>query len=164
MTMSKIRWFVLLVACGAVAMMWPSKAAAQNVPFKVYITGLTQLDGDVDPIDGIIADYYAKVTINGVQQDNKNGSGACNDGDDFSTGILIPFQLFNWFSKIPECSAPTPWVFTQMVAAGQPVHVHIEIWDFDTLFSDDQADIKIGAGQLARLHRGPEREWRQVGR
>jgi len=143
--MSKIRWFALLVACGALAMIWPSKAAAQNVPFKVYITGLTQLDTGFDPIDGPIADFYAKVTINGVQQDNKNGSGACNDGNGLG-GIIVPFPLFNWFDKISECSVSTPWVFTQMVPAGQPVHVHLEIWDFDSLTGDDEADLKVGPG------------------
>ena len=145
MTMSKIRSFGVLLACAA-ALAGPSTLAAQNVPFKVYITGLTQLDAGFDPVDGPIADFYAKVTINGVQQDNKNGSGACNDGDTLFSGILVPYQLFNWFDKDPVCSLPTPWVFTQMVPAGQAVHVHIEIWDYDTLFSDDQADIKIGDG------------------
>jgi uncharacterized repeat protein (TIGR01451 family) len=127
-------------------MMWPSKAAAQNVPFKVYITGLTQLDSGIDPLDGPIGDFYARVTINGVQQDNKNGSGACNDGNGIDTVLLVPAPIFIWFSKIPECSVATPWVFTQMVPAGQPVQVHIEIWDFDSLTSDDQMDIKIGPG------------------
>ncbi len=145
MTLSKIRLLAVLLACVA-PLAWSSPLAAQNVPFKVYITGLTQLDTDFDPVDGPIADFYAKVTINGVQQDNKNGSGACNDGDTIFTGILVPFPLFSWFSKIPECTVSTPWVFTQMVPAGQPVHVHIEIWDFDTLFGDDEADLKVGDG------------------
>ncbi|HXZ80247.1 MAG TPA: hypothetical protein VEG30_09980 [Terriglobales bacterium] len=144
MRMWNMRWFVLVFGCAAL-MTLSSKASAQNVPFKVYITGLTQLDTGFDPIDGPIADFYAKVTINGVQQDNKNGSGACNDGNGLG-GIIVPFPLFNWFQKISECNLPTPWVFTQMVPAGQPVHVHIEIWDFDSLTGDDQADIKVGPG------------------
>ena len=149
MTMLKIRWFAVLLACAA-SLAWSSTLAAQNVPFKVYITGLTQLDAGFDPVDGPIADFYAKVTINGVQQDNKNGSGACNDGNGLG-GILVPYQLFSWFTKDPVCSLPTPWVFTQMVPAGQAVHVHIEIWDFDSLSGDDQADIKIGPGNALDL-------------
>ena len=139
-----VRWFALLLACAA-SVTWSPAVAAQNVPFKVYITGLTQLDAEVDPVDGPIGDYYAKVTINGVEQSNKGDSGACNDGNGIG-GILVPYQLFDWFRKDPVCSVPTPWVFTQQVPAGQPVQVHIEIWDYDTVSSDDQADIKIGPG------------------
>ncbi len=120
-------------------------AAAENVPFKVYITELWQLDATVDPGAGLIADYYAKVTINGLTQDN---NGACND--ESLTGISVPLQMFKNFNRIPQCKAPTPWVFSQQVPAGQPVYVTIEIWDTDTVF-DDQADAKPGDGLAVEL-------------
>ena len=43
-------------------MCWSSPASAQNqtVPFKVYITELWQLDDNMDPLIGAIADFYAK--------------------------------------------------------------------------------------------------------
>jgi len=127
----------------------PSAAVAQEVPFKVYITELWQLDAGVDPFLGYMGDYYAKVTINGVTQNN---NGACDD--ETSTGILVPFRLFRNFDRVSDCSAKTPWVFSQQVPAGQPVHVTIEIWDSDLHF-DDQADAKPGAGKSIELDVDP---------
>jgi hypothetical protein len=98
------RSIVILFLCLA-AMSMSSSAGAQTVPFKVYITALWQLDTNVDPVIGVIGDYYAIVTINGVQMSNKQGSdGACND--ETSTGILVPFQLFNYFNAIPSAVSP----------------------------------------------------------
>ena len=68
----------------------------------------------VDQGLGYMGDYYARVTIIGVEHSN---GGACDDST--STGILVPFQLFKNFSKTSDCSARTPWVFTQQVPAGQ---------------------------------------------
>ena len=68
--------FVAGVAVCLAGLTWVSPAAAQDVPFKVYITELWQLDAGVDPGLGFMGDYYAKVTINGVEQNN---SGACDD-------------------------------------------------------------------------------------
>ena len=118
------------------ALAWSSPAQAQTVPFKVFITELWQLDVGVDPGIGLIGDYYAKVTINGVEQNN---SGACDDGLS-PAGIIVPLQLFKNFTKISECKAKTPWVFSQQVPVGQPVHVRIQIFDSD-LVSDDEADL-----------------------
>lgn len=126
-----------------------SPAIAQDVSCKVLITELWQLDSGVDPGLGYIGDYYAKVWINGVEQNN---NGACND--ETSTGILVPFQLFKNFSRISECSAKTPWVFSRQVPAGQPVHVKIEIWDSDLQF-DDPADAKPGDGDSIELDVDP---------
>jgi hypothetical protein len=120
-------------------------AAAQNVPFKVYVTELWQLDSGVDPGIGLIADYYARVTINGVELDN---DGACDDGS--LTGILVPYQLFRNFDKASECGARTPWVFSRDVPANQPVTVKIQIFDSDTAF-DDEADLKPGSGSAIEL-------------
>jgi uncharacterized repeat protein (TIGR01451 family) len=127
----------------------PPAAVAQDVPFKVYITELWQLDAGVDPVIGFMGDYYAKVTINGVTQNN---NGACDD--ETSTGIIVPFRLFKNFDRVPDCSAKTPWAFSRQVPAGQPVHVTIEIWDSDTIF-DDQADAKPGAGNSIELDVDP---------
>ncbi|HEX2455273.1 MAG TPA: hypothetical protein VHI99_16360 [Vicinamibacterales bacterium] len=134
---------------------WSSPAFAQNqtVPFKLYITELWQLDVDQDIGIGVIGDFYAKVTINGVEHDNKQGGdGACND--ESSTGLIVPLQLFKNFKKIPECQVSTPWVFSQQVPAGQPVHVRIQIFDTDTLF-DDEADLKVGAGDAINIDVNP---------
>jgi len=52
--------------CGAIVLLflavlaWSSPAGAQTVPFKVYITELWQLDTNVDPVIGVIGDYYAQ--------------------------------------------------------------------------------------------------------
>jgi uncharacterized repeat protein (TIGR01451 family) len=127
----------------------PPAAVAQDVPFKVYITELWQLDAGVDPVIGFMGDYYAKVTINGVTQSN---NGACDD--ETSSGIVVPFRLFKNFDRVSDCSTKTPWIFSQQVPAGQPVHVTIEIWDSDTVF-DDQADAKPGAGNSIELDVDP---------
>ncbi len=124
-------------------------AIAQEVPFKVYISELWQLDGGVDPLRGYVGDYYAKVTINGITQSNE---GACEETS--SSGIIVPYQLFKNFSRVDYCKATTPWVFSQQVPAGQPVHVTIEIWDSDENF-DDQADAKPGAGGAIELDVDP---------
>jgi len=92
-----------------------------------------------------MGDYYAKVTINGVTQDN---NGACSEGS--SSGIYVPFQLFKNFDRVDACKTTTPWVFSQQVPAGQPVHVTIEIWDSDEYY-DDQADAKPGDGSAIEL-------------
>jgi len=127
-----------------------SPANAQTVPFKVFITELWQLDTGVDLGIGLIGDYYAKVTINGVEQSNQ---GACDDGLS-PNGIIVPLQLFKNFTKISECSAKTPWVFSQQVTVGQPVHVRIQIFDSD-LISDDEADLKVGDGNAINLEVNP---------
>jgi hypothetical protein len=135
------------------ALAWSSPAFAQTVPFKLYITELWQLDVDQDIGIGVIGDFYAKVTINGVEHDNKQGGdGACND--ESSTGLIVPLQLFKNFKKIPECQVSTPWVFSQQVPAGQPVHVRIQIFDTDTLF-DDEADLKVGDGDAINIDVNP---------
>jgi uncharacterized repeat protein (TIGR01451 family) len=127
----------------------PSLAMAQDVPFKVYITELWQLDAGVDPGLGFMGDYYAKVTINGVTQDN---NGACDE--ETSSGIIVPFQVFKNFTRVPDCSAKTPWMFSQMVPAGQPVHVKIQIFDSDLVF-DDEGDAKPGDGNAVELDVDP---------
>jgi uncharacterized repeat protein (TIGR01451 family) len=124
---------------------WPSPADAQTVPFKVFITEVWQLDADVDPIVGLIGDYYAKVTINGVEQDN---NGACDDTS--LTGIIVPLRLFKNFARDSACSAKTPWVFTAQVPPGQPVQVRIQIFDTDTIF-DDEGDANPGNGSAIDL-------------
>ena len=114
------------------------------VPFKLYISELWQLDINQDIALGVIGDFYAKVTINGVEHRNdSSGDGACDD--ETSTGLIVPLQLFKNFKKIPQCSKRTPWDFTQLVPAGQPVHVRIQIFDADAVF-DDEADLKVGDG------------------
>jgi len=146
MKILNLRWVVILFL---VALSLPRPADAQMVPFKIYITSLWQLDTGVDPGVGVIGDYYAVVTVNGVQMSNKQGSdGACND--ESSTGILVPFPLFNYFDKISQCGVKTPWVFTTQVPAGQPVHVNIDLFDAD-LISDDEADLKVGSGSSLNL-------------
>jgi uncharacterized repeat protein (TIGR01451 family) len=126
-------------------------AIAQDVPFKVYITSLWQLDLIDSPPAGLKGDYYAKVTINGVTQNNY---GACDDGFSLS-GLLVPFQLFDYFNRDSECSAATPWVFSQQVPASQPVHVTIEIWDKNEVLSDSEADAKPGSGLAVELDVDP---------
>src|SRR5262245_34374429 len=143
--MKAVKPAVILVLCLA-SLTWSAPARAQNstVPFKVYITELWQLDDGMDPVIGVIADFYAKVTINGVEQSNQQGDeGACDSTT--STGILVPFRMFKNFDRISECKVRTPWTFTQNVPAGQSVHVKIQIFDKDT-FSDDEADLKEGEG------------------
>jgi hypothetical protein len=132
----------VFLAVAVVVLAWTTSAQAQTqtVPFKVYITELWQLDTNVDPVVGVIGDYYARVTINGVSHDNK---GACRDG--LTSGLVVPFRLFSYFDRIAECSARTPWLFTQDVPAGQKVHVKIQVFDEDDLF-DDEADLLIGDG------------------
>lgn len=142
-TLNRFALAICLVGLAAVAV--PSRAAAQNVPFKVFITELWQLDAGVDPVIGMVGDYYARVTINGVEQSN---GGACDDGS--STGILVPLQLFKNFNAASECGAKTPWLFTRDVPAGQPVTVKIQIFDSDTAF-DDEADAKPGSGNAVTL-------------
>ena len=139
------RCAIAICLCGLVALALPSGAAAQNVPFKVFITELWQLDAGVDPVLGLIGDYYAKVTINGVEQSN---SGACDDGS--STGILVPLQLFKNFNAASACGAKTPWMFTRDVPAGQPVTVRIQIFDSDAAF-DDEADARPGSGNSVNI-------------
>src|SRR5580765_6318679 len=119
-TLKKVLKTIPLLFLSALA--WSSPATAQTVPFKVFITELWQLDVGVDPGLGLIGDYYAKITINGVEHSNQ---GACDDG--FSpNGIIVPLRLFKNFDKISECSAKTPWVFSQQVPVGQTVHVRIQ--------------------------------------
>ena len=114
------------------------------VPFKLFITELWQLDVDQDIGIGVIGDFYAKVTINGTEQQNKFlFLGACDDIS--STGLVVPLQLFKNFKKIPQCNQRTPWDFSQLVPAGEPVHVRIQIFDADQIF-DDEADLKVGDG------------------
>ena len=124
----------------------PSRTLAQPqmVPFKLFITELWQLDDDQDPLVGLIGDFYARVTINGVEHRNDDsGDGACDD--ESSLGIVVPLQLFKNFTKIPQCSKRTPWDFSQLVPAGEPVHVHIQIFDAD-LALDDELDLKLADG------------------
>jgi hypothetical protein len=124
----------------------PSRTLAQPqmVPFKLFITELWQLDDDQDPIVGLIGDFYARVTINGVEHRNDDsGDGACDD--ESSLGIVVPLQLFKNFRKIPQCSKRTPWDFSQLVPAGEPVHVRIKIFDAD-LALDDELDLKLADG------------------
>src|SRR5262245_6753600 len=90
---------VLVCVLFLAALSWATPAAAGDVPFKVYITELWQLDAGVDPGLGFIGDYYAKITVNGVDINNR---GACSD--ETSTGIIVPLQLFKNFSAIPECN------------------------------------------------------------
>jgi uncharacterized repeat protein (TIGR01451 family) len=124
-------------------------ALAQNVPFKVYITKLVQLDSGVDPGLGYLGDYYAKVTINGVEQSNP---GACNE--ETSSGIIVPYELFDNFSADGNCSARTPWAFSRLVPPGQTVHVKIQIVDSDLAFDDD-ADAKPGSGYAVEFDVDP---------
>jgi uncharacterized repeat protein (TIGR01451 family) len=131
------------------AIAWAAPAEAQTVPFKVFITELWQLDTGVDPGIGLIGDYYAKVTINGVQA---SGGGSCND--ESTTGMIVPFQLFKNLSRIPECGSPTPWVFSRDVPAGQTVHVKIQLFDSDLVF-DDEADLKFGEGSAIEMDVNP---------
>ena len=139
------RGAIAALALCLAALAWPSGAAAQTAPFKVHITELTQLD-NIDPGLGYIGDFYAKVTINGVEQSNK---GACDDTT--STGIVTPFNLFKNFQAINECRhAKTPWVFTLEVPTNQPVTVKIQIIDDDLGF-DDEADLKPGDGKSINL-------------
>ena len=131
----------------------PARAQAQTVPFKLYITELWQLDVNQDIGIGVIGDFYANVTINGVQQTNKQGGdGACDD--ETSTGLVVPLRLFRNFDRIPDCHVKTPWAFTQQVPAGQPVHVKIDIFDTDTIF-DDEADLKVGDGDAIEFDVDP---------
>jgi len=119
----------------------------------VYITELWQLDINQDIGLGVIGDFYARVTINGVEQDNKQGGdGACND--ETSTGLIVPMQLFKNFKKIPECQVRTPWTFSRSVPAGQPVHVKIQVFDTDAIF-DDEADLKVGDGDAIEFDVDP---------
>jgi uncharacterized repeat protein (TIGR01451 family) len=140
---------VFPVAALLLLVLAPSAAVAQNVPFKVYITELWQLDDGVDPFLGYMGDYYAKVTINGATHSN---NGACDD--ETSTGILVPFQLFKNFSRVSDCGSKTPWIFTEQVPAGQLVHVKIEIWDTDAAF-DDPGDAMPGSGDSIELDVDP---------
>jgi hypothetical protein len=111
---------------------------------------LWQLDAGVDPVAGYMADYYAKITVNGI---DINNSGACDE--ETSSGIIVPFQLFKNFDAVSECSGfKTPWVFTFKVPANQPVHVKIEIFDSDSFFDDD-ADLKPGDGDDINLDIDP---------
>ena len=140
------RALAAVVFC-VVSLAWSSPAEAQTVPFKVFITELWQLD-QVDGPLGFIGDYFAKVTINGVEQSNK---GACSDT--LSTGLVTPFRLFQNFRAIDECGR-TPWVFTAQVPAGQPVHVKIQLFDEDLVF-DDEGDAKPGDGKAVELDVNP---------
>ena len=137
------------------AAMWASPARAQPpmVPFKLYITELWQLDDIQDIGLGVIGDFYANVTINGVGQSNKQGGdGACDDTT--STGLIVPLRLFRNFDRIPDCHVKTPWAFSQQVPAGQPVHVKIQIFDTDAIF-DDEADLKVGDGDAIEFDVDP---------
>lgn len=137
------------------AAMWASPARAQPpmVPFKLYITELWQLDDIQDIGIGVIGDFYANVTINGVGQSNKQGGdGACDDTT--STGLIVPLRLFRNFDRIPDCHVKTPWAFSQQVPAGQPVHVKIQIFDTDAIF-DDEADLKVGDGDAIEFDVDP---------
>jgi len=150
-----LRGVVIIPFLCLVALMSASPALAQNqtVPFKVYITELWQLDINQDIGIGVIGDWYARVTINGVEQDNKQGGdGACDDTT--STGLIVPLQLFKNFKRIPECQVRTPWVFSQQVPAGQPVHVKIQVFDTDTIF-DDEGDLKVGDGDAIEFDVDP---------
>ena len=119
-------------------------AAAQTVPFKVYITELWQLD-TVDTGLGYMGDYYASVTINGASQSN---NGACDDPT--SGGIIVPFQLFKNFSKVSDCSHRTPWAFTRQLTPGGPITVKIQVFDSDLAF-DDEGDAIEGPGSAIEI-------------
>ena len=140
--MRTLRQLPLLMAfLTMAALSWAAPASAADVPFKVYITELWQLDDNMDPGVGVIADFFAKVFVNGTEINN---FGACDDST--STGILVPFRMFKYFDAISQCSAfRTPWVFTYTVPAGQPVHVKIQIFDADFILHD-HADLKPGDG------------------
>ena len=146
-----------LLCLAATAWSSPARAQSQMIPFKVYITELWQLDINQDIGLGVIGDFYAKVTINGVEHDNKQGGdGACDD--ETSTGLIVPLRLFKYSDKIPDCHVRTPWVFSQQVPAGQPVHVRIQIFDTDTIF-DDEADLKVGDGDAIEFDVSPAGTW-----
>jgi hypothetical protein len=134
---------------------WSSSPLAQpqTVPFKLYITELWQLDVNQDIGIGVIADFYAKVTINGAELDNKQGGdGACDD--ETSTGLVVPLRLFRNFDAISDCHVKTPWAFSRQVPVGQPVHVKIQIFDTDTIF-DDEADLKVNDGDAIEFDVDP---------
>jgi hypothetical protein len=144
---------ICLVILSAVSWSPPVRAQAQMVPFKLYLTELWQLDDIQDIGIGVIGDFYANVTINGVEQSNKQGGdGACDD--ETSTGLVVPLRLFRNFDRIPDCHVKTPWAFTQQVPAGEKVHVKIQIFDTDTIF-DDEADLKVGDGDAIEFDVDP---------
>ena len=131
----------------------PARAQPPTVPFKLYLTELWQLDINQDIGIGVIGDFYANVTINGVGQSNKQGGdGACDDTT--STGLIVPLMLFRNFDRITDCHVKTPWAFSQQVPAGQPVHVKIQIFDTDAIF-DDEADLKVGDGDAIEFDVDP---------
>ena len=109
-------------------------ALAATRPVTLTINELDQL-GSFDPTT--LGDFYAKVTINGNEQDTSE--------IDFTN----PFDGF----IIPTGNLlPSPWVVTQNVPSDAvTVPVHIEIWDSDFPDGDDQADINPGAGQAIDL-------------
>jgi uncharacterized repeat protein (TIGR01451 family) len=135
---------ILPILCLA-AVVWPSPASAQNVPFKLMVTELWQLDENIDRGIGWIGDFYAVITINGREQHNKI---ACRDST--SGGIIVPFRLFKYGDKISQCGAETPWQFTEQVPRGQPVRVRIQVFDSDEFF-DDEMDLKPGDGNAIDL-------------
>lgn len=146
-TLSRPPVLVLLLVFAALC--WPARAGAQTVPFKVYLTKLVQLDAGVDPVLGLLGDYYAKVTIDGMEQDNR---GAC-DGPDVN-GLIVPFELFEYFGAESHCGARTPWVFTRMLTPDHVVHVAIQIYDEDAVF-DDEADAIPGPNKGFNLYVDP---------
>src|SRR5262245_64514001 len=115
MNIQKRAWIAVPLVCLAI-LLSPSHPAAQPqmVPFKVFITELWQLDILQDVVLGGIGDFYAKITINGVEHSNK---GACRD--DLLDNSVIPMLIFKNFGAIDACKAKTPWAFTQHVPAGQ---------------------------------------------
>ena len=132
------------------ALAWSSPADAQTVPFKVFITELWQLDDERRSGDR----RHRRLLRQGDDQRRRTGQQGGLQRWDVTTGIIVPFQLFKNFNKIPECSAKTPWVFSQQVPVGQPVHVRIQIFDEDLVF-DDEADLKVGDGNAINLDVNP---------
>ena len=95
-------------------------AQTQMVPFKLFITELWQLDVDQDIGLGVIGDFYAKVTINGTEHQNKFLFRGLRRRIS-STGLVVPLQLFKNFKKIPQCSqVGRPGTFRSQVPAGEP--------------------------------------------
>lgn len=115
-----------------------SAGFVQARPVTVTVTYLEQL-GPIEG-DGSWGDFYAKATINGTTIDNS------------AHHLDYPFDPFTTFLIPSGPLLPSPWVLSLNVPDElNSVPVRIEIWDYDSVTSDDQADISPSSKRVVDL-------------
>jgi uncharacterized repeat protein (TIGR01451 family) len=130
---SRARQIVLLILVIAILLSFASPAMAGTRPVTLTIWYLEQL-GDLDVATR--GDFYAEVSINGVEQSTSALDFGFPDSYIIPTGNLLS----------------SPWVLSRDVPDDAiTVPVRIEVWDSDWPDDDDHADAREGSGDDINL-------------